>query len=211
MVFKGVFGDDKSERVTASLICEISLAARHVAGGERSCSSICSILSMASQGCDAGILRASLYTCPRFLNPRATGTTPQGEVFDLGEVDTVKVHLGEHRQPCSGGENCDTNWREENTCKLKIMISPHRRYHVERGGNPTSKFSFNPRLIENKKAFFLALRILCQKERDWMSIHPNAEPYPHTTSLFYDTCEEDQLISSHPNVQPISFARSPNV
>ena len=109
---------------------------------------------MASQGCDAGIPRASLYTCPWFLNPRATSTTPQGEVFDLGEVDTVKVHLGEHHQPCPRGENCNTNWREENTHKLEIMISLHRRYYVESGGNPTLEFSFNPCLIEKKEAFF---------------------------------------------------------
>ena len=155
----------------------------------------------------AGNRAASMYTCPRLLNPRATATTPQGEVLHIGEIDTVKLFLGEHSRPCDGGVNCDRNWREENTQKLEELLSPHRRYHVASGGNPAEEFHLNALLINDQFAFEQGMRILMQKERDWMSIHPNAEPYPHTTPMMYDTREEQQWMVAHPGARPSPSSR----
>ena len=129
-----------------------------------------------------------MYTCPQLLNPRYTATNPQGEVVHLGEVDTIELFFGDHARPCYGGENCDMSWREENTRKLEQMLSPHRRHHVASGGNPAEEFLLYPRIIDNASEFEQGMRILMQKERDWMSIHPNAQPYPHSTPIMYDTC-----------------------
>ena len=145
---------------------------------------------------------ASFYTVPCFLNPTATATTPQGEVFNIGAIDTVKLFFGGHSNPCYGGPNCDSNWREENTRHIKELLSPHRSRHVARGGNPMKEFPLTLDLIDDLDSFQKALHILYQKERDWMSIHPNAEPYPHTTSLMYDTRQEGLFMAQHPNVRP---------
>jgi hypothetical protein len=63
------------------------------------------------------------------------------------------------------------------------------------------EFCLFPPLLANQEQWHQKMSFLMQKERDWISIHPNAPAYAHTTPQMYDKRSAEEFFSQNPHAR----------